>query len=181
MTMREFHGPAAPDGTDTGTDSEADAQERPAGDSRRPGREVVQEAETRTALALAYHQRVENEYAACDPGDATPRGDQGRHSSAAAGTEGDRASRAPVGRDLDSQDADHRGEQAQSQDRTGRATRSADLPPSSRDLPDARDVVPNIDRAELDGRKLSDYSLDPGHPGNNGKADGWRALGYDDH
>jgi hypothetical protein len=33
--------------------------------------------------------------------------------------------------------------------------------------------------AELDGRKLSDYSLNPEHPGNNGKADGWRALGYD--
>src|ERR1700733_582254 len=97
MTMREFHGPAVSDGTDTGTDSEADAQERPAGDSRRSGREGVQEAETRTSLPLAYHQLVENEYAACDPEDATPRGDQGRHSSAAAGTEGDRAFRAPEG------------------------------------------------------------------------------------
>jgi hypothetical protein len=46
-------------------------------------------------------------------------------------------------------------------------------------LPDARDVLPNIQLAELDARKLSDYSLKPGHPGNNGKADGWRALGYD--
>ena len=39
--------------------------------------------------------------------------------------------------------------------------------------------MPNIEMAELDGRKLSDYSLNPEHPGNNGKADGWRALGYD--
>jgi hypothetical protein len=48
-----------------------------------------------------------------------------------------------------------------------------------RDLPDARDILPNIQLAELDSRKLSDYSLKPDHPGTNGKADGWRALGYD--
>ena len=79
----------------------------------------------------------------------------------------------------DAQDADHRGEQAQRHDKAGRATRDAGLPPSTRDLPDAGDVLPNIRLAELDARKLSDYSLNPGHPGNNGKADGWRALGYD--
>jgi hypothetical protein len=61
----------------------------------------------------------------------------------------------------------------------GRAARDADLPPSARDLPDARDVLPNIQSAELDGRKLSEYSLNPDHPRNNGKADGWQALGYD--
>jgi hypothetical protein len=33
--------------------------------------------------------------------------------------------------------------------------------------------------AELDVRKLRDYSLNPEHPGNDGKANGWRALGYD--
>jgi hypothetical protein len=33
--------------------------------------------------------------------------------------------------------------------------------------------------AEIDERKFSEYSLNPGHPGNRGKADGWRALGYD--
>jgi hypothetical protein len=74
---------------------------------------------------------------------------------------------------------DHRGDQSQRHDKAGRATRDADLPPSTRDLPDARDVLPNIRLAELDGRKLSEYSLNPGHPGNNGKADGWRTLGYD--
>jgi hypothetical protein len=40
-------------------------------------------------------------------------------------------------------------------------------------------VLPNIKMAELDDGKLSDYSLNPEHPGNNGKAEGWRALGYD--
>jgi hypothetical protein len=177
--MRGFHGPGAPDGTDTGTDSWADAPERHAGDSRHLGRAVIQDAGTRADLAIAYRQRVEVEYAVCDAGEATPQGDQGRHPPAATGTKGNRAFRAPAELGADSRDADNRGEQAQAQDKTGRATRSADLPLSARDLSDARDVVPNIHRAELDDRKLSDYSLDPGHPGNNGKADGWRALGYD--
>jgi hypothetical protein len=33
--------------------------------------------------------------------------------------------------------------------------------------------------AEIDERKFSEYSMNPGHPDNRGKADGWRALGYD--
>ena len=33
--------------------------------------------------------------------------------------------------------------------------------------------------AELDDSKLGGYSLNPDHPGNDGKANGWRALGYD--
>ena len=148
----------------------ANSTARPHPTARTPGQTLGQ---------LAYRQRVEIEYTACGPGDATPQGDQGRHSLTTTGTEGNRAFRVPGEQDADSRDADHRGEQAQRQDKTGRATRGADLPPSSRDLPDARDVLPNIQLAELDGRKLSDYSLNPGHPGNNGKADGWRALGYD--
>jgi hypothetical protein len=179
MTMREFHGPSASDGTDTGTDSGADAHELPTGDFRRPGRAIVQDAETRTALALAYHRRVEMEYSASSPGDAMPQGDQGRRSRATTGTEGGRVFGVAAEQDADSRDADHRVEQAQCQDVAGRTTWGADLPPSARDLPDARDVLPNIQLAELDGRKLSEYSLNPGHPGNNGKADGWRALGYD--
>ena len=147
--MRGLHGRDAYDGTDTGTDSGADAPERHAGDPRSPDSTIVQDTETRTTLALAYRQRVEAEPATCGPGDATPQGNQSRHSLATTGTD------------------------------AGRATRDADLPPSARDLPDARDVLPNIQLAELDARKLSDYSLKPGHPGNNGKADGWRALGYD--
>jgi hypothetical protein len=179
MTMREFHDGAAYDGTGTGTDSGADAPDEHADDSRRPSRAIVQDAETRTAVALAYRQRVEIEYAACGSGDATPQSDQGHRSVATTGAEGDRAVRAPVEQDADSRDGDHGGEQAKHADKSGRATRDADLPPSARDLPDARDVLPNIKLAELDDRKLSEYSLNPGHPGNNGKADGWRALGYD--
>jgi hypothetical protein len=33
--------------------------------------------------------------------------------------------------------------------------------------------------AEIDERKFSEYSLNPRHPDNQGKAEGWRALGYD--
>jgi hypothetical protein len=179
MTMREFHGRDAHDDTDTGTDSEADAPEQHAGDPRRPDRAIVQDGETRTALALAYRKRVETESGACGPGDATPQRDQSRHSPATTSTEGDHVFGASAGQGANAPDADHRGEQARRHDKAGRATRDADLSPSARDLPDARDVLPNVQLAELDGRKLSDYSLNPGHPGNNGKADGWRALGYD--
>ena len=63
--------------------------------------------------------------------------------------------------------------------RQGRRPETPPLLPGRRDLPDARDVLPNIELAELDERKLSDYSMNPEHPGNNGKAEGWRALGYD--
>jgi hypothetical protein len=180
MTMRGLHGRDAYDGTDTGTDSgAADAPERHAGDPHSPGRAIVEDAETRTALAFAYRQRVEAEPATCGLGDAMPQGNQSRHPLATTGTEGDHAFRAPADENADSRDAYHHQEQVQRQDKAGRATGDADLPPSARDLPDARDVLPNIQLAELDARKLSDYSLKPGHPGNNGKADGWRALGYD--
>jgi len=54
---------------------------------------MVQYAETRTAFALAYRERVAIEYAAGDQGDAVPSGDEGRRSPAATGTEGDRAFR----------------------------------------------------------------------------------------
>jgi hypothetical protein len=39
--------------------------------------------------------------------------------------------------------------------------------------------LPNLERAEIDERKFSEYSMNPGHPDNRGKSDGWRALGYD--
>jgi hypothetical protein len=64
-------------------------------------------------------------------------------------------------------------------DRAKRMTQEAEFPASARDLPDARDVLPNLRWAELDSRKFSEYSLNPGHPQNKGKAEGWRALGYD--
>lgn len=175
--MRELHGGDAQEGIDTGTDSGADAAGRHTGGSRRPDRAIVQNAETRTAFALAYRERVAIEYAARDQGDAVP-GDEGLRSPAATGTESDRASRLAE-HSAGSRDADHGGDQAQLEDKAGKATWDAALPRSTRDRPDARDVLPNIQMAELDGRKLSDYSLNPEHPGNNGKADGWRALGYD--
>jgi uncharacterized protein DUF6883 len=176
--MRELHGRDAQEDINTGTDSGADAAGRHTGGSRRPDRAIVQNAETRTAFALAYRERVAIEYAARDQGDAVPPGDEGRRSLVATDTEGDRASR-PAEHGAGSRDADHGGDQAQRKGKAGRATRDGALSPSTRDLPDARDVLPNMRMAELDGRKLSDYSLNPGHPGNNGKADGWRALGYD--
>jgi len=176
--MRELHGRDAQEDIDTGTDSRADPAGRHTGGFRRPDRAIVQKTETRTAFALAYRERVAIEYAARDQGDAVPPGDEGRRSPAVTGTEGDRASRLAE-HSAGSRDADHGGDQAQREDKPRRATWDAALPLSARDLPDARDVLPNIQMAELDGRKLSDYSLNPEHPGNNGKADGWRALGYD--
>jgi hypothetical protein len=173
--MRELHGRDAQEDMDTGTDSGADAARRHTSGSRRPDRAIVQNAETRTAFALAYRERVAIEYAARDQGYAVPAGDEGRHSPATTGSEGDPASRLAK-HGAGPRDADHGGDQAR---REGRAGRDAALPRSTRDLPDARDVMPNIQMAELDGRKLSDYSLNPEHPGNNGKAEGWRALGYD--
>ena len=107
MTMRGLHGRDAYDGTDTGTDSGADAPERHADDPRSPDRTVVHDTETRTALALAYRQRVEAEPATCGPGDATPQGNQSRHSLATTSTEGDHAFRTPADENADSRDADH--------------------------------------------------------------------------
>jgi hypothetical protein len=115
--MNGLRGRDAYDGTDAGTDSGADAPERHVGDSRGPDRAIVQDAETRTALALAYRQRVEAEPATCGPGDATPQGNQSRHSLAARGTEGDHAFRTSADENGDSRDADHHEEQVQRQDK----------------------------------------------------------------
>jgi hypothetical protein len=76
---------------------------------------------------------------------------------------------------VESEPYDH----VQRQDRAYRMTREVELPAHVRELPDARDVLPNLHWAEIDRRKFSEYSLKPDHPQNNGKAEGWRALGYD--
>ena len=177
MAMREFHERDAQDDMGTGTDSGADAPERYVGDSR-PDRAIVLNAETRIGLALAYHDRVAIEFAACGQGDAVPPSGEGNRSLGATDNEGSRALR-PAEYSADSRDEANVRDQAQREDKVGRVPRDATLLPSTRELPDARDVLPNIQMAELDSRKLSDYSLNPGHPGNNGKAEGWRALGYD--
>jgi hypothetical protein len=65
------------------------------------------------------------------------------------------------------------------QDRIDRMREEVELPHSVRELPDARDVMPNLHWAEIDQRKFDEYSLNPDHPQNRRKADGWRALGYD--
>jgi len=60
-----------------------------------------------------------------------------------------------------------------------RMARDVELPARVRELPSAREVLPNVRLAELDDRKFSEYSMNPDHPHNGGKAEGWRALGYD--
>jgi hypothetical protein len=87
--------------------------------------------------------------------------------------------RVEAGQDVGGRDDDHRGEDVRSQDMARRPSRGADVPASARELPNARDVLPNLEIAEIDERKFSEYSLNPGHPDNRGKAGGWRALGYD--
>lgn len=64
------------------------------------------------------------------------------------------------------------------EDRVRRMRDEVRLPDRLSELPDARDAIPNLGAAEIDGRKFFDYSMNPRHPGNGGKAEGWRALGY---
>jgi hypothetical protein len=45
--------------------------------------------------------------------------------------------------------------------------------------PRAGDVLSNIHWAEIDRRKLFDYSMNPDHPDNRGKWRGWHELGWD--
>lgn len=75
--MREFHERDAREDIGVKTDSGVDAPERHVGDSRRPDRAIVQDAENRIDLALAYHERVAIEYAACGQENAAPTGKEG--------------------------------------------------------------------------------------------------------
>lgn len=43
------------------------------------------------------------------------------------------------------------------------------------------DPLPNVDKAEFDKAKFEQYSLNPDHPDNNGKWQGFEQLGYDVH
>lgn len=67
---------------------------------------------------------------------------------------------------------------ARREDLRNRIANEVRLPRRVQDLPVAGDVLPRA-YAEIDQRKFSDYSMNPGHPQNRGKAEGWRALGYD--
>ena len=175
--MREIHEGDTGDGADTGTDSRPDVAAGHARDSGRPAIAIVRDAATRTALALEYSRRVEA-YDASGALVTSSPDERGIRAHGASG-KGDHVSGPPAGRDTGDRGDDHRAEDARSQDTAWRPTRRADLPASAQDLPDARDVLPNLKLAEIDERKFSEYSLNPGHPDNKGKAEGWRALGYD--
>jgi len=131
-------------------DTRADAHSKNSGDAPTPLPLVVRDTAGRIAHALEYRQRVDAAYSA--------------HAEAAPGKHGARGEQSAL---------------AQDSDRAERPTRDTGLPDSARDLPDAREILPNCHLAEIDQRKFSEYSLNPGHPHNGGKAEGWRALGYD--
>jgi filamentous hemagglutinin len=178
--MHEFHEQDTGDDADTGTDSRPDAAAGHVDDSRQPAIATVRDSTTRIALALEYRQLVkeaEGAYAASGKAGAASPDDREDHAPGMPG-EGDRVPGPTPGRDTGVPDDDRRGD-ARSQDMAWRPARGADLPASTRELPNARDVLPNLEMAEIDERKFSEYSLNPGHPDNQGKADGWRALGYD--
>ena len=110
-------------------------------------------AAARLAHTLEYRQRVDAEYAvynATDPKQRDAPGEQ--HPLVHAGDRRERA--------------EH-------------ISREVQLPAGMRDLPEAREILPNLHLVEVDRRKFSEYSLNPDHPHNNGKAEGWQALGYD--
>jgi hypothetical protein len=147
--MREIRDPHGRDGTD----ADADASGGSVGEAFPARYETVQDAAVRTAHAHEYRQRVEAVYRAYHTTGSVPHDAPGeRHD---------------------------RAESADRRNRAERMTREVDLPGSVRDLPDAREILPNLRLAEIDERKFSEYSLNPGHPHNGGKAEGWRALGYD--
>ena len=176
--MRELHGRDTGDGADTGTDSRPDVAAGHGGDSPRPAVATVPDAATRTARALEYRRRVEAAYASSGAAVTASPDERGVRARDASG-KSDHVSGPPAGRDTGDRGDDHRGQDARSPDTAWRPARGADLPASARELPDARDVLPNLELAEIDERKFSEYSMNPGHPDNRGKADGWRALGYD--
>jgi filamentous hemagglutinin len=135
----------------------------------------VRDSATWIALALEYRQRVEETRVASGSAGTDPRDDREDRRL----DEGDQVSDPPPGKDTGVQGDDHHGEDARSRELDRRPARGADLPVNAWELPNARDVLPNLERAEIDERKFSEYSMNPGHPDNKGKADGWRALGYD--
>jgi filamentous hemagglutinin len=173
--MREAHERDTGDNADTEPDSRPDAAAGRGSDSRRPAIPIVRDSATWIALALEYRQRVEETRVASGSAGTDPRDDREDRTL----DEGDQVSDPPPGKDTGVQGDDHLGEDARSRELDRRPARGADLPVNAWELPNARDVLPNLERAEIDERKFSEYSMNPGHPDNKGKADGWRALGYD--
>lgn len=175
--MREVHERDGDD-ADTGPDSSPEAAAGNRDDPRRPAIAIIRDSATRTALALEYRQRAEGK---------ARRVRRSGHRSYR--RPGDRAHRMPAerghapdpppGRDTAACSDDPCGEAARPEDMARPPARKTDLPVSARELPNAADVLPNLEKAEIDERKFSEYSMNPGHPDNQGKANGWRALGYD--
>jgi hypothetical protein len=173
--MREAHERGPGDDADIEPDSSPDAAVGRGSDSRQPAVPIVRDSSTRMALALEYRQRIEGPQVAAGTAPRDDREDRADRTP----DKGDQVSGPPLGTDTGVQGDDHRGENAPSREVARRAARGADLPASARELPNARDVLPNLERAEIDERKFSEYSMNPKHPDNGGKAEGWRALGYD--
>jgi hypothetical protein len=177
--MREAHERDTVDNADTEPGGRQDAAVGHGSDSRRPAIPIVRDSTTRIALTLEYRQRVEGTQEVSSGAAGTaPRDDrEDRVNRTPDG--GDRGSGSPRGADTAVQSDDHQGENARSQELARRPARGADLPVSAWELPNARDVLPNLEKAEIDERKFSEYSMNPGHPDNKGKAEGWRSPGYD--
>jgi hypothetical protein len=173
--MREVHERDTGDDANTELDSRPDAAAGHGSDYHPLAIPVVRDSATCTALALEYRQRVKETQVAYGAPGTEPQDDREDRTR----DEGDQVSNPPPGKDAGVQSDDHHGENARSRELARRPARGADLPVSARDLPNARDVLPNLERAEIDERKFSEYSMNPGHPDNKGKADGWRVLGYD--
>lgn len=147
--MREFEGLPDRDGAD----ASADARGEPTGDVPPSRHQAVPDAAAPLAHTLEYRQRVDAEYAAYNATDPRQRDAPGeQHPRVHAGDRRERAEQ---------------------------ISREVELPASVRDLPEAREILPNLHLVEVDKRKFSEYSLNPDHPHNNGKAEGWQALGYD--
>jgi hypothetical protein len=118
----------------------------PAADVPQPRRQAIPDAAARLAYTLEYRQRVDAEYAAYDAAD-------------------------PKQRDVPGEQ-DPRVQAGDRRERAEQISREVELPASVRDLPEAREILPNLHLTEIDRRKFSEYSLNPGHPHNNGKAEG---------
>jgi hypothetical protein len=154
--MHEFHEQDTGDDADTGTDTKPDAAEGHGDDSCRPAIATVRDSTTRITLALEYRQFVkgaEGAYAASGAAGAASPDDREDHAPGMP-REGDRVPGPTPGRDTGVPDDDHRGD-ARSQDMAWRPARGADLPVSTRELPNARDLLPNLEMAEIDERKFT--------------------------
>jgi hypothetical protein len=133
-------------------DSRPDAVGGRGSDSRRPAIAIVRDSTTRIALALEYRQRVEATQVASGAAGTAPQDDQEDRAHRTS-DEGNQVSGPSPGKDSGSQGNDHRGEDARSPERARQPARRVDLPVSARELPNARDVVPNLERAEIDGNQ----------------------------